>query len=101
MIEDFMHVSPMSKEVLQLGFMGKLFRVDHPIVHVARENSSINPGSELCVEHCLECHRGVRQTKEHNRWLKEAFGREEGSFPFIPFSDPNVVISPSNVELRE
>ena len=101
MIKDFVHVLLMSKEMFQLGFMGKLFSMDHPIVHVAGENSSVDPGSELCVDHRLECRRGVRQAKEHNCWLKEAFGCEESSFPFIPFSDPDAVIPPSYIELCE
>ena len=96
-----MYVFPVSKEMFQFRFVGKLFGVNYSIIHVAREDSSIYPRSEFRVNHRLEHCRGVRQAKKHDRWFEEALGCEEGSFPFVAFSDLDIVISLSDVELRE
>ena len=101
MIEDLVHVFPVSKKVLQLRLMRELLGVDYSIVHVARENPSIYPRSKFRINHCLERCRGVCQTEEHDRWFKETFGCEESSFPFVTFLNSDVVVSPSDVELRE
>ena len=99
MIENLMHIFPVSKEVVQFRFMGELFSMNHPVIHIAREDACIYPRSKFCVNHCLECCRGICETKEHDRWFEEAFGREEGCLPFVAFSDSDIVISPSDIEL--
>src|SRR5712672_1256737 len=51
------------------------------------------------VHHHLKGGRGVGQPKKHDRWFEQPFVSNEGCFPLVSFSDANVVISPSYVEL--
>ena len=44
---------------------------------------------------------GIGQSEEHHHRLEEPFGGEERCFPFIPFFDANVVVSPSYIEFGE
>ena len=73
MIENFMHIFPVSKEVVQFRFMGELFSMNYPVVHIAREDACIYPRSKFCVNHCLECCRGICETKEHDRRFEKTF----------------------------
>ena len=58
-------------------------------------------GTENGVNHHLEGGRRVREPKEHDEGFKEALGREESRFPLVSFFDPNIVVPPSHIELRE
>ena len=49
----------------------------------------------------LECRRCIAKTKEHYYGFIKTKGSDESCFPLIRFLDPNVVVSPSNVELSE
>ena len=49
----------------------------------------------------LEYRRCITKTKEHYYGFIKTKGSDEGCFPLIRFLDPNVVVSPSNVELSE
>ena len=53
------------------------------------------------VYKALEHRRHIAKTKEHYCGFIKTKGSDEGCFPLIRFLDPNVVVSPSNVELSE
>src|ERR1700722_19099092 len=74
---------------------------DQEIVHIDVKPTFIEFLPEYLVHHCLERCRGVAKAEEHNKGLKTSAIRDEGHFPFIALLDPNVVISPANVELGE
>ena len=46
----------------------------------------------------LQTGRSIAKTEEHDEWFKESAFRDEGCFPFISFFDPDVVVSPANVD---
>ncbi len=56
---------------------------------------------EDVVHHPLERRRRIGEPKEHNGRLIQALIRAEGGLLLIPFLDPDVVVSPTNVKLRE
>jgi len=51
------------------------------------------------IHHRLECGWAVGKTEEHDKGFEQSFIGDERCFPFITFLDPDVVISPSYVEL--
>src|ERR1700722_13526419 len=57
--------------------------------------------SEYLVHHCLERSGRITEAEEHDKGFKTPAIRDEGRFPFVTFLDPDIVISPANVELRE
>ncbi len=75
--------------------------VDKDIIHIAYGLTIVDEISEDIVHHCLECHGGVTQSKEHDGWLKQSLVSLECSLPLIPFLDLHVVESPSEIEYGE
>ena len=53
------------------------------------------------VHEGLECRQHVAEPKEHHCWFKKPQGCDEGSSPLVFFTNADVVIAPSDVELRE
>jgi hypothetical protein len=49
----------------------------------------------------LECGRRVAESEEHDCGFVEPERCFEGGFPFVSFLDPDVVVSPSDVEFGE
>src|SRR3984957_17523116 len=74
---------------------------DQEVVHIDVKPPFIEFFLEYLVHHCLERGRGIAKTKEHNEGFKASAIRDEGCFPFIAFLDPNIVISPADVEFGE
>src|SRR5258707_9118383 len=75
--------------------------VDEDIIHIAYGLTIVDEVSEDIVHHCLECHGGVTQSKEHDSWLKQPLVSSERSLPLIPFLDPHVIESPLEVKYGE
>src|SRR5258708_112013 len=75
--------------------------VDEDIIHIAYGLAIVDEVSEDIVHHRLECCRGVTQSEEHDRWLKQPSVSSERSLPLIPFLDPHVIESPSEVKYGE
>ena len=72
------------------------------LVHVAPLRPwTLTPWLEDCVHYHLEHCRGVGKSKEHDSWFKQPFRSEEGCLPFISWFDPDVVVSPVNINLGE
>src|SRR5258708_36132168 len=75
--------------------------VDKDVVHIAYDLTIVDGILEDIVHHCLEHCGGVTQSKEHDSWLKQSSVSSECSLPLIPFLDPHVVESPSEIEYSE
>src|SRR5258706_6519619 len=75
--------------------------VDEDIIHIAYGLTIVDEVLEDIVHHCLECHGGVTQSEEHDGWLKQPLVSSERSLPLIPFLDPRVIESPSEVQYSE
>ena len=56
---------------------------------------------EYVIHHCLECHRGVAQSKEHDSWFKQASVSSERSLPLIALLNLYIVESPAEVKYGE
>ena len=78
-----------------------IFGVDTDVVHVNFQPLFSYHVGEDVIHEGLECRRCVAEPKEHHCWLKKSQGRDEGSFPLVFFTNADVVIAPSDVELRE
>src|SRR6266404_5313514 len=81
-------------------------RGDQDIIHIDNDASSLREEAELdvledLIHHGLECTRGICQPEEHDTWFKKTVFGLKCCFLFIPCLDPNVVVSPSYVELGE
>ena len=75
--------------------------VDKDVVHIAYDLAIVDEILEDIIHHCLEHHRGVTQSKEHDSWLKQSLVSSEHSLPLIPFLDLHIVESPSEIEYGE
>ena len=81
--------------------IGEGVGVDKDIIHIAYDLAIVDEISEDIIHHHLEHCRGVTQSKEHDSWLKQPSVSSEHSLPLIPFLDPHVVKSPSEVKYSE
>src|SRR5258708_1072051 len=75
--------------------------VDKDVIHVAYDFATVNELMKDVVHHCLECHGGVAQSKEHDSWFEQALVSPECGLPFIALLDPHVVEPPVEVEYSE
>jgi uncharacterized protein YfaA (DUF2138 family) len=74
--------------------------VDKDIVHVDHDISLIDEVTEYVVYHQLKGSWGIREAKKHDHWFKQpSVGFEH--FPLVTIVDANVVISPTDVQLRK
>jgi hypothetical protein len=79
----------------------KHFGKDKNIVHVDHKPSFINLLLECVVHVCLECSRGVAETKEHDIGFKQSKFHSECCLPLIIQVNLNVIISGSNIHFSE
>ncbi|KAF9799819.1 hypothetical protein IEO21_10499 [Rhodonia placenta] len=56
---------------------------------------------EDVIHHCLEGRREIGEAEEHHQGFIQSPVSYEGSLPFVTSFDPDVVVSPSDIELRE
>ena len=75
--------------------------VNTHVVHIDLEPFLSNHVHTDVVHKCLEGGRCIGEAKEHNCWFIESQGGDEGCFPLVFFSQPDVVISPLYIELGE
>ena len=57
--------------------------------------------AEKLVHHSLECGRRVGKTEEHDCGFEKTGVGAECGLPFVAFTDADVVIAPTNVQLGE
>ena len=53
------------------------------------------------IHYALEGHWGIALAKQHNHGFEESKRCLERSFPLIPISDVDIMVSPSNVKFSE
>ncbi|KAF9799687.1 hypothetical protein IEO21_10523 [Rhodonia placenta] len=53
------------------------------------------------IHHCLESHGGIGEAEKHHQGFVQPPVSYKGSLPFITGFDPNIVVSPSEIELCE
>ena len=80
---------------------GGVGRVDEEIVHVDDEPSLGNHIAEGVVHETLEGGGGVGEPEEHHCRFEQSLVSNNGRFPLVTVFDSYVVVSPSDVELRE
>ena len=91
----------MSLEVLFLRFVLSSFGVDYDVIHVNRGMSCGYSQSENRIHYHLEGCGGVGESKEHHSWFEQSFQGEKRCFPFVPWFDSDVIVSPANVDFGE
>ena len=74
---------------------------DKEVVHVNDKPSFSDHVSEEVVHESLESCRRVGKSEEYYCWFKEAFVRDEGSFPLVAVLDANIIVPPANVKLSK
>jgi len=75
--------------------------VHHEVVHVDDEPSFHKVVGEDMVHECLEGRRRVALAEKHNRRFIEPVRSSESGLPLVSLLNPNIVISPLNIEFRE
>src|SRR5258708_3237331 len=75
--------------------------VDKDVVHVAYDFAMVDELMKDVIHHCLEHHRGVAQSKEHDSWFEQASVSLECGLPLITLLDPHIVEPPVEVEYGE
>ena len=53
------------------------------------------------IHECLEGQWGVAEAKKHDGRFIEAKGGDKHCFPFIFFSNANIIITPSHIKFSE
>ena len=77
----------------------KVSGVDQNVVKI---NGYFAFRNEVCkdvVHHVLESGRGIGHSEEHDGWFEQSTIGNKGSFELVAFSDPNVVVPPTNIKL--
>ncbi len=80
---------------------GKVFGEDENIVKIDRDLSFGDEVTEDIVHHPLEGGGWVGESEEHDSGFEQSSVHVEGSFFLVAFFDLDVVVSPTNVKLRE
>src|ERR1700723_4279621 len=68
------------------------------VVDVNEYDAVIDEISENSIHHFLKCRGRIAETKEHNRGFKQSARANEGCFPLIPLFNPDVIVTPTDVE---
>ena len=71
------------------------------VIHIDLEPSLGDHISEDVIHEHLKSRRGITEAKEHYGGFKEAERSDECRCPLVFFSNANVVIASSNIELSE
>ncbi len=77
------------------------FREHKDVVHVNTDNSLPYQVREDVVHHRLERRRTVCESEEHHKRLEQSPVRPECGFPLVALLDPDIVVSPPDVQLSE
>ena len=76
-------------------------REDQNVVHVHDNDTFHDQVLEDLVHHCLESRRGVSETEEHDEGFEKAAIGTKRCLPLVTFLDPDVLITPADIDLRE
>ena len=80
---------------------GSVGGVDEEVIHIDDEPSFGNHVAEGVVHKSLKDSGGVGEAEEHYGWFEESLVGDKGRFQLVTVFDSHIVVSPSNVELRE
>jgi hypothetical protein len=75
--------------------------VDEDVVHVNGDVAFIDQLSKDEIHHRLERGGRVRESEKHDHGFEEPTIGLEGRFPLVTISNAYIIISPSDVQLRE
>jgi hypothetical protein len=75
--------------------------VNEDVVHVNRNVSFIDEFAEKVIHHGLEGGGGIREAKEHDHWFEQAAICLERGFPLVTIAHANVVVPPTDIQLRK
>src|SRR5258707_10523649 len=75
--------------------------VDEDVIHVAYDFTTVNELTKDVIHHCLEYHRGVAQSEEHDSWFEQASVSPECGLPLITLLDLHIVEPPAEVKYGE
>ena len=78
-----------------------IFGVDTDVIHINFQPFFSYHVGEDVVHKGLECRWCIAKPKEHHYWFEKSQGCDEGGFPLVFLLNADVVIAPSDVELRE
>ena len=78
-----------------------IFGVDTAVVHINFQPFFCYHVGEDVVHKGLKCRWCVAKPEEHHCWFEESKGSNKGGFPLVFFTNTDVVIAPSDVELHE
>jgi len=90
-LEDSVDILPVLRNVV--------VSMDQDVVHIDGYPSFSYFFFEDVIHHGLECCGGVGESEKHYFWFEQSLVGGEGCFPFVSFLDPDIVISPSHIEL--
>lgn len=74
--------------------------VDEDVIKVDN-NTDVEEVSEHIIEEVLKACWGVGVAESHNEWFELTITSGEGGLPLVSFANSDVVVSPSQVDLRE
>ena len=78
-----------------------VWSVDKNVVHVDRDISFVDEVAENEIHHGLKSGQGVCESEKHNHWFEQAAICFEGCFPLVSIANAYVIVSPSDIQLRE
>ena len=78
-----------------------IFGVDADVIHINFQPFFRYHIGEDVVHKGLECRQRAAKPEEHHCWFKKSQGGNEGGFSLVFFTNVDVVVAPSDVELRE
>src|SRR5260370_38784672 len=87
--------------VLFFGFARFSFCMDGQVVHINGHPSLCDLSMEDHVHHHLKGGWRVGESEEHNWRFEESLGSKKCCFPFVSFSNVDIVVSRPTVELGE
>jgi hypothetical protein len=68
------------------------------VIHVDENATFKDFNMEDVVHHRLECAGGIGESKEHDKRFIEAMIHSESCLPLIAFLNPNIIVTPSDVQ---
>ena len=75
--------------------------MDEDVVHINRDVTLVDEFAEEVIHHGLEGGGGICEAKEHDHWFEEATIRLKRSLPLIAIAHADVVIPPTDIQLRK
>src|SRR3979490_1509776 len=80
---------------------GSVLRVDEDVVNVYADDSFHDEVLKDIVHHCLERSWTIGQTEEHHQRLIQPSVCPKCCLPLVSILNPNIVVPPSDIQLRE